>query len=127
MQNQTNPAIGGPRHLRGRDARIFLLHSGGKAMNNQAGQEDFKRRVLVERMKGLREEVESEGDITRMLAPFPVLLAEVCETLGLCHAYSVPLGGGARRGAGVSDGVCQRVARLRVRAALKAPLPLAPN
>ena len=35
-------------------------------------------------MKGLREEVESEGDITRMLAPFPVLLAEVCETLGLC-------------------------------------------
>jgi hypothetical protein len=64
--------------------RGFLLeHSGGKAVSDQAGQGVFERQVLVERMKGLREEVESEGDITRMLAPFPVLLAEVCETLGL--------------------------------------------
>jgi hypothetical protein len=55
-------------------------------MSEQNGQGDFERRVLVERMKGLREEVESEGDITRMSAPFPVLLAELCETLGLRQA-----------------------------------------
>jgi hypothetical protein len=40
-------------------------------MNDQNNQRVFDSQTLIERLKALREEVESAGDITRMLAPFP--------------------------------------------------------
>jgi hypothetical protein len=62
-------------------ARLFM--TGDKTMTDQNDGRVFDNQTLIERLKALREEVESAGDITRMLAPFPVLLAKVCETLDL--------------------------------------------
>jgi hypothetical protein len=47
-----------------------------------------KQQVVLERgavlaaLKGLQEEIDGETDITRILAPLPVFLWDVCQALG---------------------------------------------
>ena len=54
-------------------------------MTSQDTQRLFDTRAIVNILKRLHEEVDNEGDvsITRILAPFPVFLWDVCEAFGL--------------------------------------------
>jgi hypothetical protein len=46
----------------------------------------LERGAVVAALKGLREEIDGETDITRILAPLPVFLWDVCQSLGLSQA-----------------------------------------
>ncbi len=52
----------------------------------QDQQRVLERRAVVAALKGLRQEIEGETDITKILAPLPVFLWDVCQALGLSRA-----------------------------------------
>ena len=54
-------------------------------MNHQSTQRVLDTRTIVNILKELQEEVdgESKTSIIRILAPFPVFMADVCDALGL--------------------------------------------
>jgi hypothetical protein len=52
----------------------------------QEQQVVLERGAVVAALKGLQEEIEEETDITRILAPLPVFLWDVCQSLGFSQA-----------------------------------------
>jgi hypothetical protein len=46
----------------------------------------LERGAVVAALKGLQEEIDGETDITRILAPLPVFLWDVCQALGFSQA-----------------------------------------
>jgi hypothetical protein len=44
------------------------------------------RQAVVAALKELQEEIEGETDITKILAPLPVFLWDVCQALGFSQA-----------------------------------------
>jgi type IV secretory pathway VirB4 component len=63
---------------------------GGKTVSDQDGQRIFSAQDIVDILKELQEEVDRESKtcITRILAPFPVLLWDICNAFGLSKEES---------------------------------------